>query len=392
MKFDLKNKIQRDIFIRSVSLILAIIAFLILTRVNDILRFIQSIFSLLAPFLIGFGLAFLLDGPILWIQNRLLKTSLSARAAHSLATVIVFIAFLVFIAFAMWVMIPSLIDSLQVFAANFSSYLSSFESTLLRLGEKYGLDLASLLAPFENLDLAATIGNALQSSMTKMMSYSYNVIHWASNSLIALAAAIYMVLDKSRLLQTMKILTYSIFGQKGGNFIQVYSMDAKNIFQQYIVGNILDSLIVGLIAWFGSLLFGFPYSPMIGLIVGITNIIPVFGPFLGAIPVILLLFIIKPMDALIFAVFILIVQQVDGNVLKPLILGDKLGLSGFWILFSVTIGGALFGIPGMFLGVPVFALVYEGLKDLSTLQLRERHLHIPQSSSILEDDDMPAKS
>lgn len=299
---------------------------------------------------------------------------------------IVVILFLLFFAFVMWVLIPSLIDSLQVFVANFSSYARRFETTLVELGERYHLDISMILNTFQSLDISTTINKWLQSSMFKMMSYSYNVIHWAANSVIALAAAIYMILDKNNLLQTMRVLIYSILGQRVGNFIQLYGMDTKNIFQQYIVGNILDSLVVGICAWLGSALFGFPYAPMIGLIVGITNIIPVFGPFLGAIPVIFLLFIIKPMNALIFAIFILILQQIDGNVLKPLILGDKLGLSGFWILFSVTMGGALFGVMGMFLGVPIFALIYEGIKDLATLQLRERGLRIPTSASVSMDD------
>ncbi len=386
MKIDLKNKIHRDIFIRSMSFIIAIIAFLLLTRINDIIRFIGKLGSLLSPFLIGFGLAFLMNGPIEWLQNRLLVTPLSQKRCHQLATVIVVIFFLLFFAFVMWVLIPSLIDSLQVFVANFSSYARRFETTLVELGERYHLDISVILNAFQSLDISTTINKWLQSSMFKMMSYSYNVIHWAANLIIALAAAIYMILDKNNLLQTMRVLIYSILGQRVGNFIQLYGMDTKNIFQQYIVGNILDSLVVGICAWLGSALFGFPYAPMIGLIVGITNIIPVFGPFLGAIPVIFLLFIIKPMNALIFAIFILILQQIDGNVLKPLILGDKLGLSGFWILFSVTMGGALFGVMGMFLGVPIFALIYEGIKDLATLQLRERGLRIPTSASVSMDE------
>lgn len=386
MKIDFKNKIHREIFIRSMSFIIAIIAFLLLTRINDIMRFIGKMGSLLSPFILGFGLAFLLNGPIEWVQNRLLATSLSKKSCHSTATIIVVILFLLFFTFALWVIIPSLIDSTQVFVANFSYYSNRFEETLEFLSKKYNLDFSFLLNTLKNMDISTTFNQAVQSAMTKMMSYSYNVIHWASNMIISLAAAIYMILDKGRLLQTMRILMYSILGQRIGNFIQLYAMDTKNIFQQYIVGNILDSLVVGICAWFGCFLFGFPYSPMIGLIVGITNIIPVFGPFLGAIPIILLLFIIKPMDALIFAIFILVLQQIDGNVLKPLILGDKLGLSGFWILFSVTIGGALFGISGMFLGVPVFALIYEGIKDLTALQLRGRGLHIPDSFSVVSEE------
>lgn len=386
MKFDLKNPVHRKIFIYSTSLIIGIIAYLILTRVNDLISFLSTCVSVLAPFLIGFGLAFLLDGPVNWVMNRLLGVGLPEKRARNLSILIVVVLFLLFILFVFWVMIPSLMDSIRVFVSNFSNYAHGFEMNLEVLAEKYNLDFSQILNLLKGLNIADMLTNYMQSSMSQIMSYSMNIVHWAANLVIALAAAVYMIADKDNLLKTAKVLCYSFLGQRKANFVQVYMMDAKNIFQQYIVGNIIDSVIVGFIAWFGSMLFGFPYSPMIGLIVGITNVIPVFGPFLGAIPVCLLLFIIKPLDALIFAIFILIVQQIDGNVLKPLILGDKLGISGFWILFSVSVGGALFGVIGMFLGVPVFALIYEGLKDYTSLQLKDRHMVVDGSASIVDDE------
>lgn len=386
MKFDMKNEVQRKVFILSLSLIIAIIAFLVLTRINDILGFFGSVISILSPFLIGFGLAFLLDGPIQWLSNRFKHHKMKPSMATGLATALVFTAFVLFILYTFWVMIPSLVDSISVFVRNFSSYTARFENTITDISTKYNLDLSQITNFLKSLDLENLLNDFLHSSMETMLSYSINAIHWLANLVIAIAAAVYMVLDKKNLLHLSRQIIYSIFGRKEGNFIVLYSMDAKNVFQQYFVGNILDSTIVGLIAWFGCLILGMPYSPMIGLIIGITNIIPVFGPFLGAIPVILLLLLIDPKYALIFAIFILILQQVDGNVLKPLILGDKLGLSGFWILFSVSVGGALFGPIGMFLGVPIFALIYEGLRDLAVLHLKEKHILVSDSSSIVDDD------
>lgn len=193
-----------------------------------------------------------------------------------------------------------------------------------------------------------------------------------------------MMLDKENLLKTFKTLLFSFISKERANFVTLYSMDAKNVFQQYIVGNLLDSLVVGLVCWLGMVILRIPYAPMIGFIIGVTNIIPVFGPFLGAIPVILLLLLIHPVYAFIFAVFILVLQQIDGNVLKPIILGDKLGISGFWILFSVTVGGAIGGVMGMFLGVPVFALIYEAVTDLTEMRLNEKHLVINDNTSVVQ--------
>lgn len=218
------------------------------------------------------------------------------------------------------------------------------------------------------------------------MTYSVTFVKTLSNLVISVAAAFYMLLYKEPLLNVWKNLVYSLISPDRANFLTLYSIDAKNVFMQYIVGNILDSIMVGVICWIGLMCLQIPYAPMIAFIVGVTNVIPVFGPFLGAIPVILLLFLIRPMYAFIFAIFILILQQVDGNILKPVILGDKLGLNGFWILFSVSVGGSLFGIPGMFLGVPVFALVYEGIQDLVEIRLKEKRLTIPEESGVILPD------
>ena len=123
---------------------------------------------------------------------------------------------------------------------------------------------------------------------------------------------------------------------------------------------------------------------MIALIVGVTNVIPVFGPFIGAIPIIIILLLINPISALIFAIFIFILQQCDGNIIKPLILGDKLGMSGFWILFSVTVGGALGGVVGMFLGVPIFALIYASVHDYIQIRLKSKKIVIDDQAGTIE--------
>ena len=202
--------------------------------------------------------------------------------------------------------------------------------------------------------------------------------------MMAIAAAFYILLDKESLVRAVKKINYSIFSKEIANYLTLFSHDAKTVFEQYIVGNLLDSFIVGIVCYFVMLLLRFPYAPMIGFIVGVTNVIPIFGPFLGAIPVIVILLLINPWQSLIFAIFILVLQQIDGNILKPVILGDKLGISGFWILFSVTIGGSLFGVIGMFLGVPIFALLYASLKDLSQIMLEKKNIEINDETGIIE--------
>lgn len=386
MKFWIKNEEWRKIFIYSTSLIVAILAYLLLTRVNDIYRFIGRIFDVLFPFILGYGIAFLLSQPVSWLENRMTGWIRKPGRRRLLATALIFLLSFYLVYLSMSVVIPSLLDSLRTFLENVTAYTSTTETWVLDLAEKIQIDPEEVRSFFNDLNLVGSMNEFLSSSLSKAMTYSVTFVKTLSDLVISVAAAFYMLLYKEPLLNVWKNLVYSLISPDRANFLTLYSIDAKNVFMQYIVGNILDSIMVGVICWIGLMCLHIPYAPMIAFIVGVTNVIPVFGPFLGAIPVILLLFLIRPMYAFIFAIFILILQQVDGNILKPVILGDKLGLNGFWILFSVSVGGSLFGIPGMFLGVPVFALIYEGIQDLVEIRLKEKRLTIPDESGVILPD------
>lgn len=371
--FDTKNEVQRKIFINTSSLIIAILFFLIFTRINDIGSFLSKAVHILLPFILGFGIAFILNRPIMAIEKWIKQwKNLKPRTIRFLSTAIVFLLFILFILFAFWVVVPSLLDSLKGFSNNLSSYVSSFESFINQASQKFSIDADKLWYSLQTMDVATAISDFMKNYLSSFMKYSISLFKGAFNIIIALAAAFYMMMDKENLLHGIKKLAHSILPEAQFLFLSIYSHDARIIFNQYIIGNLIDSLIIGVACWLGMVIFQIPYAPMIGFIIGLTNIIPVFGPFLGAIPVIGLLLLIDPMKAFIFAIFILVLQQVDGNILKPIILGDKLGISGFWILFSVTVGGAIGGVAGMFLGVPIFALIYKAIDDFSQMRIERK--------------------
>ena len=148
------------------------------------------------------------------------------------------------------------------------------------------------------------------------------------------------------------------------------------MFNSFVYGKALDSLIIGIICAICTGLMKMPYAVLISFVIGITNMIPVFGPFIGAIPCIFILLIISPYKALEFSIFVLILQQIDGNIIGPRILGDSLGLPALWIMFAIIIGGATFGIVGMFLGVPIFSVIYYLVSNRVNQALREKRIHI----------------
>ena len=363
MRFKFHSDTQRQIFIYSSSLIIAVFGYLVLSRMNTIFASIGSFIKILFPFILGFGIAFLLNGPVTWLEMRLTRMKFPANYRRIVSVVIMFLVLLAVIIFAIWIVIPNLLASVENFASSLGDLSARTESVVYQLSKDFELDYEELITAIQSLNLQEKLSGLATKIISNALQYSVSVIHSLTVDVIALAAAFYMLMDKERLLRGIERLVLALTGRRRASFISLYSMDVKYVFQQYIVGSIFDALIVGIICWFGMMILHLPYVAMISFVIGLTNVIPMFGPFLGAIPCGIILFLINPTDCIIFLIFILILQQVDGNIIKPIILGDKLGLSGFWILFSVTVGGSLAGIAGMFLGVPIFALIYEAIKD-----------------------------
>ena len=192
--------------------------------------------------------------------------------------------------------------------------------------------------------------------------------------LIALIVSVYLLARKDIFAAQGKKIVYSLFRTDAADLIIGEARNAYKIMSGFINGKLLDSLIIGIICLVCCNIFKFPYPALIAVIVGVTNIIPFFGPFIGAIPCGLLIFLVNPLQAVYFAIFILVLQQFDGNILGPKILGDSTGLASFWVLFSILLFGGLFGFGGMVLGVPVFAMFYSVVSRLVSYGLRSRGL------------------
>lgn len=156
----------------------------------------------------------------------------------------------------------------------------------------------------------------------------------------------------------MKKILYTICAENTADSIILVIRLTSNMFKRFVFGQAIDSVVVGIVCWFGCTVFRIPYAVLIGFVVGVTNMIPIFGPFIGAVPCGIILLLVKPIAAIEFAAFILVLQQIDGNIVAPHILGDSLGLPALWVMFAIIVGGSLFGIVGMFLGVPLFSVIY----------------------------------
>ena len=385
MHFKITQEMKQKIIVYSTSLIIAILFFTILNKFKDIKRTIQFIITILFPFLLGIGIAFILNNPEKWVENKLLKNvPLQKNHKRILATLIVFILAIGFLILFFSIIIPNTVDSVRQFSTNIAVYSDTFISYTKDFAYRMNISEKQVEQILINFDITKKITSIVTESIPKIASYSYSFVKGFINLILAFVSAFYILLDRETLVKGIKKLNYSLFDKNFANYLTLWTNDAKTVFEQYIVGNIIDSFIVGVLCYVVILFLKIPYTSMVALIVGVTNVIPVFGPFLGAIPVIIILCLIDPLSALIFAIVIFIIQQIDGNIIKPIVLGDKLGMSGFWILFSVTVGGALFGVVGMFLGVPIFALIYAGIHDYITVRLKHKKITVNDKAGAID--------
>ena len=356
------------------GLTMAVIAFFIIFRFGGMVKGFNRIISILKPFIFGGVMAYLLKTPYNWIEARLLKVLPEKRRGlvRGLSVVLVLLISLALILILFSMVIPALAESIVSIIREVPGVLSQ----LNRIISKYRSDnevLANYISQGINAvntngmdwlknkilpQLGGLMGN-FASVFSSFLSVLYNIF-------IGVIICIYLLLGKSNFARQGKMLLYSFFKKDTAEKILQELKFVDKIFVGFFGGKILDSAIVGLICYafclFMQIAFGMKNAVLIAVIVGVTNIIPFFGPYIGAIPSALIILIDSPVFCLAFLVFIIILQQIDGNILGPMLLSGSVGLSGFWVLFSITLFGGLFGIPGILTGVPVFAVLYDLIK------------------------------
>ena len=351
-----------------------VLFYLLLGRIDGVGSVLVKIFKSMSPIIIGFAIAFLLN-PIVnryrvrfnKLLNRIFKKTSESKldkVANVLAVVVAILVFLLIIVAFLWILIPNLYESITKLSNNVDKYTSNIRNWFTKIA-KDNPDIINLMNNYLG-DVEKTFKDILTDKLLPNMD---TVVKGVSNGIVGgvkmvinfvvgIIAAIYILISKDKFSSQFKKLIYAAFSIEHGNSILSTFDYIDSGFSGFIIGKIIDSMIIGIICFAFCSIIGMPYAVLISVIVGITNIIPFFGPFIGAIPSAVLLAVESPKMCLIFIIFIIVLQQVDGNIIGPLILGDSTGLSSFWVLFAIIVGGNLFGFAGMLLGVPTFACIY----------------------------------
>lgn len=361
---------------------------------GTLLGFFNKLTSTLAPVLYGFAMAYLLSPIVNWLE-RLIRLGWSKwsltrektlrrgwlRAVSILITWAI-VSYAVYL--LMSVLVPQLIDSITTLINNAESYYNQIYdwadnllkknpniSNWVRLNlERYYQDALSLLTekilPGAQQMLTSVTGGVISSIL--------GVVVFAKNLIIGIIISVYLLAMKEQSLARCCKLLYGVLSERAANLVMRGTRRTDEIFSGFVRGKLLDSLIIGILCFIGGSILNLPYTPLVSVVVGVTNIIPVFGPFIGAVPTALIILLDSPMKCLIYVIFILVLQQIDGNIIGPKILGSSTGINGFWIMFAILLGGGLFGFIGMLLGVPVFVVIYAGLEKLVNNGLKKRGL------------------
>ena len=353
----------------------------------------KKLLNVFSPIIYGLVFAYILNPVMVFfepkIQKLLRKTKMKEKGIRRLSralSVTVSIVIGVGVIYGFFaLMLPSLIDSISAIVMNMPTYYENTTTWLQELVEQnpeyeplFNTFYDKAFEGLESWVETAILGN-LQSLIVNVTTQVFAILKVVLNLLIGLVAAIYMLASKEKFMaQTKKIIVALMKRSKADRLFEVCS-HSNRMFSGFIGGKIIDSAIIGVLCYIGCSIMKTPYALLVSTIVGITNVIPFFGPFIGAVPSILLILIVDPMKALYFGIFVFVLQQLDGNFIGPRILGDSVGLPSFWILVSITVFGGIFGFIGMLLGVPVFAVIYMLVREFVERKLKEKGAPIPTS-------------
>lgn len=318
--------------------------------------------GILSPFVWGLVIAYLLDAPVRFFESKL-------GGRRKLSILISYVLAFLVVGFLLRMVLPQIGDSLFLLAGRIPSYLDNL-SVLMQNSRLDELGLDKVLGSYQELLEKAT--GMVSSFLPKIVGYGVAIGNGFISAVTALISSVYMLMGKDRLLRQLRKAVLALLPLPRARSVLEVCSHANRVFGGFIIGKIIDSSIIGVLCFVCMTLLRLPFAVLISVIVGVTNIIPFFGPFIGAVPSILILLIVDPIAALKFAVFVLLLQQFDGNILGPKILGDSTGLSALWVLVAIIVSGGLFGFAGMVVGVPVFAVLYALASSFFARRLREK--------------------
>ena len=424
MKINWNRKYTTIAVYTLIVIVLAVLFVVFVFKFDDFKQMLSKFSGVLAPAICGLVIAFILNPLMVYIENKFFRklkygepkehnivvrklrdssvggsavvktlekhdSSLEKKKRNRVVMARVFSMLITFVlVFAVLIgiiiaVVPSLVKSIMDLAEKMPEYLEKVQTWGNKVFEdnpQIAQVISDEITDFADLinEIAEQIkpmaGDIIGNVSGWVMNFVGVLLTGVKNFIIGVIIAIYLLYSKEHMLAQGRKILIAFFREKGCRTLFNGLSKANDIFKKYIISNLLDSMIIFVFMLIGMFAMGMPYQTLIAVVCGVTNLIPFFGPFIGAIPCSVLILLVDPVKVIWFAIFVLVIQQIDGNVIKPFLFGETMGLPAIWVLVSITVGGGLFKIPGMLLGVPVFAVFYALFAEFITAKLQKKNL------------------
>ena len=352
---------------------------------NNTVKLLVQALQVIAPFLVGAFIAFILYPLVRFFYRNLFKNTLhmkSDKLSKWLSILVTYVIAIGVIAILMVFILPQLytsitdiVDRLPVWYNNLTTMVDNFENRHADLGFiDYNVINEHLTSLYPKI--ISYLTDTLANLLPYVVNTSMAIVKGIVNLIISIMVSVYMISDHKNIFYQFKKLLYAVFPKQAADTARTICRESTNIFLKFMYGKAIDSVIIGIICFICMNIFKFPYTVLISVIVGITNMIPYFGPYIGGVLGGIIIVIVNPVQVIFFAVMILVIQQFDGLFLGPKILGDSTGLKPLWVIFAIVVGGAMFGVLGMFLGVPTMAVICYILNIVVEHFLKKRNITV----------------
>lgn len=367
------NKIKDYIFL-STYIILLIFFFI---NIKDIMNFLYKFLGIIKPFIWGIAIAFILNIPMKLIEKNLGNSKFFKGMKRSFSITLTFLFFILAITLFILFVIPQLLSSISTLMNSIPEYLSQFEKFL----EVNAINNSQSQVMMQNIinellnmwkEILKVTSQIVGTSLGYLLDFTLGITYGVINFFLSLILAIYMLASKEILISQLKLIIYAFVSKNKADRIIELGKMCNEMFSKFILGQCTEALVIGVLCFIGMIILKMPYALLISVVIGVTALIPVFGAFLGTIPSAFIILIMDPIKALWFIIFIIVLQQLEGNLIYPRVVGSSIGLSALWVMFAMIVGGSLFGIIGMLIGIPIFGVVFKILKRVANRKINEK--------------------
>ena len=374
--------------------------FLNLDQIGNLLG---TTIDIIKPFLIAICIAFVLNLPMKFYENKLLpllfkkvKSEKIKSAKRAIAIALTLVTIIGLIIGLVTFVIPQLVESGATLARNIPGYIESLENMI---PEEFGAtEVANkIVTEITNMgqDVLKVVGQVTGSFVSQVVEITVGVTSTIFNFFMGILIAVYILMSKEKLCLQIKKVLYAFMPKEKAEKIMTISKISNLKFSKFVAGQCIEACILGLLCFVGMNIFSMPYALLISMIVGVTALIPIFGAFIGTIPGAFILFMVDPKLALYFIILIVVIQQIEGNLIYPFVVGNSIGLSALWMLFAISVGGSTFGIMGILIGIPLFGVIYTLMGITTNSRLKKKNIIVDEDGVreiVIEDNEEESNS